>query len=752
MCTNPLSLQKFRTNRLLTGLLLGLFLGLTAFGTEINGRVVDAVSGKGLTGANITIPSMGVGTATNTEGYFILVGDFADTCQVCITHVGYVTYNLTVAELHGLKLIALEPQPIPFKGVEIRGELKKYALDLPTDVKIITQDLIRSQAPIDLGDLLRGEAGLQIQSSSPINQTISIRGSNADQVLILYDGLPIQSSRDAIGDLSWINIQDIGELQVIKGSQTTVFGEGGIGGVVNIESPSESPYSITLNGRMGSHAFQETYLGLSKPIGNFFNRYSWSKRRLHYDNTAYDSPLDLAASYHNLVGGYRTTQNELLLRGLRMLRNLEKDGSPDATNEERALASLRYRGNLGKSPDWLSHIYYRNFLTTERYLTAGAPHQPQTRLITNRYRDEVLGWRGEKSLSWADWLIQLGGEYQHSYFASRTLWDFTGPSIVDSLRFIQNLTRYHHAFYTVVKHHATTGLAYLPWIDWNWSTRYDQALTDRYYLAASEMYPEPKTGKTRYRCLNYKLGLEMGGSHGTNSYSLFVTNGANSRFPALYDLYLNDVTVSPIYQDSTVAPEKVNTTEIGVSWDRQITSAASAFRALKVKTTYFRNDFSDKIYYKPFVYSTPVTLNATAAQISGWEFNAVLEMRLPVTINLGAQILDISDETLFPNKPDVKYQAELTINQGNFTLRLRGFYEGQEMAAATLPGGIVKLQTMQARQDVDFSVAYKYSRKHYDIWLSLTALNAFTATDAGLQPDYYDRSRLIQVNLGLGLK
>lgn len=733
-------------------ILMSTLWGLTALGAEISGRVIDAVSGKGLTGANITIPSIGIGTATDTEGYFVLSGEFHDTCRVYIAHVGYVTQHFMIAELRELRLIALEPQPIPFKGVEIRGELKKYALDVPTDVKIITQDLIRTQAPIDLGDLLRGEAALQIQSTSPLNQTISIRGSNADQVLILYDGLPIQSSRDAIGDISWINIQDIAELQVIKGSQTTVFGEGGIGGVVNIEGVIESPYLVTLSGRLGSHAFQESYLGLSKPIGNFFNRYSWSSRRVHYASAAYSTPTKLTASYHNLTCGYRTGQNELLLRGLRMHRNLEEDYSNDATNEERDLVALRYRGNIGKSPGWLSHIYYRNFLTTERYLTAGAPHQPQTRLITNRYRDEVQGWRGEKSLDRGDWLIHLGAEYQHNYFASRTLWDFTGPSVIDSLRFIQNLTRHHQAFYTVVKYHTATGIAYLPWIDWNWSTRYDQALTDRYYLAATEMYPAPKTGKTRYRHLNYKLGLEMGGSQGPNSYALFVTNGANSRFPALYDLYLNDVTLSPIFRDSTVAPEKVNTTEIGLSWDRQITTAASAFRTLKVKTTYFRNDFSDKIYYKPFAYSTPVALNATAAQISGWEFNAMLEMHLPVTINLGAQILDISDETLFPSKPDVKYQAELMINQGNFTLRVRGFYEGQEMVAATLPGGIVKLQTMQARRDVDFSAAYKYCHKHYDIWLSLTVMNAFTETDAALPQDFYDHSRLIQVNLGLGLK
>lgn len=719
---------------------------------ELSGRVIESGTNKGLAGVNVLITAQALGGATNSEGYFVLTGTWSDSDTVLFTHVGYQPRRITVAMLKTQKVVILEPKPIMLRGVEVKGAIKKYNLDVPTDIKIFTDRTIRTQVPLDIGDLLRGEAALQVESASPISQTISIRGSNPDQVLILYDGIPIQSTRNAIGELSWININDVAEIQVIKGSQTTVFGEGGIGGVVNIEGTNRSPYWFNFNTRLGTHDLRDGYLGVGKELDNFWTRYSVNWRHMLYEVSGDDYPLRVENLYHNLAGGYQKEGQDWLCRGLRMGREMTAQNTIDATEEQRDLLSLRYRGDLLRSKGWNSQLYYRNFLTTETYFTSGMPHQPQARVITNRYRDESEGWRNEKIIQVRNWLWQLGGELQSSRFASRTLWDFTGASIVDSLRFKQNLARTQWGFYSVMKYHTETGLTYLPWMDWNWSLRYDRALTDRYYLAQSVMYPQPETGKTGYRALNYKIGIEMGGASGAQHYALFITNGANSRFPTLYDLYLNDVTVSPLYHDSTVAPERVNTAEIGLSWGKKITGTTSAFKNVTVKLTYFRNDFTDKIYYKPFIYSTPVALNAATARISGWEADAVLEMLLPITLSGSAQILNISDESLFPNKPDVKYQVELIYAQGPLTLRWRGFYEGQETAAATLPGGIVKLQTMQARRDMDLSLAFYHTGRKFDTWLTISAMNLFSQVDAGLTEDLFERNRLVQVNWGVGIK
>ncbi len=719
---------------------------------EFDGRVIDAQNGKGLLGVNIEIIGQAQGTATDREGFFSLKGEWSDTLMVVFSHVGYLPQRLTIGSLRQQKVIELEPKPIIFKGIEITGEYKKYQVDVPTDVKIIDQETISAQAPLDLGDLLRGETALQVQTTSPGYQTVSIRGANPDQVIIVYDGIPIQSTQNAIGDISWIDINDIKELQVIKSSQTTVYGEGSLGGVLNIEGATDSPYLLTLSGRLGNYALRDGYLGLGHDFGKLFAKYSCSYKSAEYSGEDFLEPLKTESLYHNLVTSYTFNDNQIILRGIVMERDLDQMHTIDRTDGRRTLGSILYRGKIKSSPGWFSQLFYRGFRNRDRYFTIGQAHQPQARVITNRYNDEVTGWRGEKATHWGDLLVNLGGEYLHSRFASRTLWDFIDNRTIDSLRFIQKLERNQVGFFTVIKYHTETGLDFLPWMDWNWSGRYDQALTERYYLAASTMYPQAETGATRYHTINYKIGIELGGKSSATTYSFYINNGANSRFPSLYDLYLNDVTVSPIYRDSTVFPERVVSSEMGLTWGRKWQSADIPFRSVLLKAIYFCNDFSDKIYYKPFAFSTPVALNATTAKIQGYEFNATLELVQPVTITLGAQFLNISDENLFPNKPDVKYQAEFSLSHAGFNLRLRGFYEGQEMANGVLPGGMVHLQAMQARRDVDMTMSYRLNWQTLDIWMKLAVLNLFAQTDETIAYDFLDRVRMVQFNIGFGIK
>jgi iron complex outermembrane receptor protein len=64
--------------------------------------------------------------------------------------------------------------------------------------------------------------------------TISIRGATADGVLVLLDGIPLNSAFGGGVDLSSIPRQWIERIEVVRGVEGAVYGAGALGGVVNV--------------------------------------------------------------------------------------------------------------------------------------------------------------------------------------------------------------------------------------------------------------------------------------------------------------------------------------------------------------------------------------------------------------------------------------------------------------------------------------------------------------------------------------
>jgi iron complex outermembrane receptor protein len=64
--------------------------------------------------------------------------------------------------------------------------------------------------------------------------TVSIRGSTADQVQILLDGLPLNTGAGGGVDLSRIPRAWIERIEVVRGAEAAIYGSGALGGVVNI--------------------------------------------------------------------------------------------------------------------------------------------------------------------------------------------------------------------------------------------------------------------------------------------------------------------------------------------------------------------------------------------------------------------------------------------------------------------------------------------------------------------------------------
>ena len=64
--------------------------------------------------------------------------------------------------------------------------------------------------------------------------TISLRGSNPDQVRIFLDGVPLNIAAGGGVDVSTLPLGDVERVEVYRGTSPLAFGESAMGGIISI--------------------------------------------------------------------------------------------------------------------------------------------------------------------------------------------------------------------------------------------------------------------------------------------------------------------------------------------------------------------------------------------------------------------------------------------------------------------------------------------------------------------------------------
>ncbi len=111
----------------------------------------------------------------------------------------------------------------------------------PQKVEVLGQEDMQEESgikPAGIGSILGDVSGVQIQQTSAVsgNSNVRIQGLDGRYTQILRDGMPLFDGFS--GGLGVLNIPplDLQQVELIKGSASTLYGGGAIGGLVNIIS------------------------------------------------------------------------------------------------------------------------------------------------------------------------------------------------------------------------------------------------------------------------------------------------------------------------------------------------------------------------------------------------------------------------------------------------------------------------------------------------------------------------------------
>ena len=130
------------------------------------------------------------------------------------------------------------------------GKFSKKRAENGRVVVIISYEEIERSGSRDIGQLLHARAGIYVNGANGApskDRGIYLRGSAPQYSLILIDGIPLYDPAGVNGvfDLRLLSLANVQRIEILKGSQSTLYGTDAMSGVINI---------ITRKGEEGFHS------------------------------------------------------------------------------------------------------------------------------------------------------------------------------------------------------------------------------------------------------------------------------------------------------------------------------------------------------------------------------------------------------------------------------------------------------------------------------------------------------------------
>lgn len=108
--------------------------------------------------------------------------------------------------------------------------------EVTTSISVITAEDIKAAQAETVLEVLRQVPGLDVvQSGSRGNTTsVFIRGSNSNQVLVLIDGMEINSVTAGLFNFAHLLTDNVERIEILRGAGGTLYGSKAVGGVIHI--------------------------------------------------------------------------------------------------------------------------------------------------------------------------------------------------------------------------------------------------------------------------------------------------------------------------------------------------------------------------------------------------------------------------------------------------------------------------------------------------------------------------------------
>ena len=213
----------------------------------VNGNVTDQNSEE-LIGVNITVKNItGLGAISDVDGNYSIelplgchdllfqyIG-FVDFLQnICAEKAGSTSVNISLKEL----------SEILGTVVISAGKFEQRIEEVTVSMDVIKPELIENKAATSLDKTLNQAPSVHI-----VDGQANIRSGSGwsygagSRVMVMVDGMPLMSGDQGAAEWQLIPMENISQIEVIKGASSVLFGSSALNGTINIRTayPTNEP-------------------------------------------------------------------------------------------------------------------------------------------------------------------------------------------------------------------------------------------------------------------------------------------------------------------------------------------------------------------------------------------------------------------------------------------------------------------------------------------------------------------------------
>jgi vitamin B12 transporter len=529
--------------------------------------------------------------------------------------------------------------------------------EVTTSISVITSKDIEAQHAETVLEALRNLPSVDVvQSGSRGNSTsVFIRGSDSDHVLVLIDGVEVNSTTLGSFDFAHLTTDNIDRIEVLRGGGGTLYGSQAIGGVINIiTQKGQGPAELTASAEGGNGSTHREALSLRGGVGKF--GYSLSMSRLasdgfhrfndDYRNLTSSGRLDYKLTDDTTLKGiFHFVKTDL---GLFNSNNFApgNPGDPNAREAvEQYLGKLEWEQKIFKNWDYrISGSIFKEHLRDsddiDRCLLLGFPCDPNK--TRSRFRPQIATAEFQTNYRLGEWsTTTFGVEFKRRSASTSSTAD--GADLGGINRAIRNMSYYLQEQVQFLDRR----LVLIPGIRLDDNQSFGAAWTPSFSAAYSF-----KETQTKLRA-GYAAGFKA---------------------PTLNDLFFPPGFGCPAFGNPNLSPEK--------SWELNAGIDQDLVRdRMKLAVTYFHREVRDLIEGRP-IPADPLGCfraeNVGSARFNGVESSVQIKLLSPLTLDAQYSYLnwDTADGRL-PRRPRHRGSVGLNYLQDGLNINLAAHVVGR---------------------------------------------------------------------------
>ena len=254
-------------------LLACLLIGLLVQDQRATIRVEVRAKDKPLAGATVIVANT---THLTDEQGIVRPGAAPGRVEITVSKDGYVPATATVdAVVTEERSVTVDLEPLEEEVTVVASTRTDRRIeDQPMRVEVLAREEIEEKMLMTPGDIvmmLNEMGGMRVQATSPSLGAASVRiqGMRGRYTRFLSDGLPLFGEQPGGLGLLQIPPMDLGQVEVIKGVSSALYGAGAMGGVVNLISrrPEEQMVNEVLINR-STRAATDAVWWFSAPLSS----------------------------------------------------------------------------------------------------------------------------------------------------------------------------------------------------------------------------------------------------------------------------------------------------------------------------------------------------------------------------------------------------------------------------------------------------------------------------------------------------